>query len=530
MPLSRVGSLTFVLLVTAGLAGTASSCTPGVVAGAAKAPGVPDGECDPKALGGVVSPLVLEWPASARSDLEAATQDGVVVVAFSCTGVKVLADCKVKGNYGYRAVTARTETTLIEGKDDIKASFGGVAWAVAGNLARDAKLDLTTILVGKLSTPRAAVHRSELSGDDFCKGATHFVKRIDLGAFAMATGTNVTAGYSAKAFGQSSSGGSSSKDIRTKADGSPDSCKGSSSADAKAPEGCAAPIRVSLAPIKDEGISKAESVSAKGQSDGLGCPAPFVFVDGACVSQVPKGKGALCKEGDEAGCLAECKKGSEESCNRYARHIIYKGSEGKQDKEVLEKIVAIKGELEGACKADMSTACTALGVEIVIRALMADEKNPDTKKLVAGLDYMVLGCTAGEFEACALLKMVTDPEMVEKLGKDYGPAYKKAIDKGCTAGSAAPCALLAFEAARAKNATRAAELADKACLGSVAEACLLHAALYSDAKRCEKILLAADKTSEGFKSSEVCAAHVSDDPKIAKASTDRACALGACPK
>ncbi len=526
----RFVGLSLVTLLAAGLLGTASSCTPGVVGGAAKAPGVPDGECDPKALSGVVSPLVLEWPAGARSDLEAAVHDGVVVVAYSCTGVKVLADCKVKGNYGYRAVTARTETTLIEGKDDIKASFGGAAWAVAGNLTRDAKLDLTTILVGKLSTPRASVHRSDLAGDDFCKGATHFVKRVDLGAFAMATGANVTAGFSAKAFAQGAAGGSSSKDIRTKADGEPGACKASTTADAKAPEGCAAPIRVSLAPIKDEAVSKSESLSKKGNSDGIGCPEPFQFVDGACVSQVPKGKGALCKDGDEAGCLAECKKGSDESCNRYARHLLYKGGEEKNDKEVLSKIGAVKKELDAACKADMSTACTAIGAEIFMHALQKNDKDPDVKQINLAMDYIELGCIAGEFEACGLLQMASDPEFTEKLGKNYGVVYTKAINKGCTAGNAAPCGLLAFESAKAKNATKAAELADKACLGSVAEACLLHAALYSDAKTCAKLLGAGDKTSQMFDAKALCATSAGSDAKLAKASADRACALGACVK
>ena len=177
-------------------------CTPGsALSGAARAPGVPGEGCDPKALDEVSSPLSIDWPSNARSDLEAAMHDGVVVVSFTCDKVKVLPDCKVAGSYGYRAVTPREESVLIEGRDNIQASFGGVSWAVGGNFERDAKLDLSYVLVGKQSTPRTSLHQDELEGGDFCKGATHFVKRADVGAFAYATGTRVAAGMSAKVLG-----------------------------------------------------------------------------------------------------------------------------------------------------------------------------------------------------------------------------------------------------------------------------------------------------------------------------------------
>lgn len=524
----RILGLSVALLSTLALAGTATSCKPGVVAGAAKAPAVPDNECDPKALSGVVSPLVLEWPASARSDLEAAAQEGVVVVSFTCTGVKVLADCKVKGGYGYRSVTARTETTLIEGKDDIKASFGGAAWAVAGSLTRDAKLDLTTLSVGKLSTARSSVHRSDLADDDFCKGATHFVKRIDLGAFAMATGTNVSAGFSAKAFTQGAAGGSSSKDVRTKADGDPNKCKVSATSDAKAPEGCGAPIRVSLAPIKEGKASKSESLSAGGGGDGLGCPTGFVFVEGACLSHAPKDKGVLCKEDDPVGCLAECKKGSDESCNRYANWLMYDGSKGKKDDETTTLILAVKKEFEAACKADQATACAALGAEIFFRAMAG--KEPDPKLVNEAMVYMEASCVAGEFEACGLMRILAGPGMKEHLGKDYGDLLMKAATRGCKAGNAAPCAFLAFETAEKNDPAKAAEYADKACTGSVAEACLLLAGLNSDHEPCIELWNASDKLHDQYAAGDLCLKRLPLNDKVAKASAARACELGQCLK
>lgn len=527
---AKATGLSVVLVVTATLGGGSSSCTPGVVGSAAKAPGIPGGECDGKALGGVVSPLVLEWPAGARSDLEAAAHDGVVVVSFTCDAVKVLADCKVKGDYGYRAVTPRLETTLIEGKDDIKASFGGGAWALGGDMQRDAKLDLTTMLVGKLSTARANVYRGDLEGDEFCKGATHFVKRIDLGAFALATGANVTAGFSAKAFGQGTSGNSSSKDVRTKSDGEPAACKVSNSADAKAPEGCAAPIRVSLGPIRDGVPSKGESLSAKGSPDGVGCPAPFKYVEGACVAHAPEGKGVLCDEGDEAGCQEQCKKGSHGSCDRFAKVVIYGGGDDKDASAVAGKVKALAPQIEAACKADQATACTALGFLNFFAAMSA--KPPSNAQLATAIDYLQLACVAGEFSGCALLKgFSTDPDIGSELGKDLKSMFAKATQRGCDAGNAIPCGFLAFELARSpKSAKKASELADKACQGSFPEACLLRAGLHADTARCDKLWTAANPKLQRLYTAEDLCVSAGPDATLSKTSEARACALGACVK
>ena len=99
------------LLVTTLALALGHGCTPGVAGNLAKAPTVEG--CDPKGVGGVVSPLIVEWPSNARSDLEHAMHDGVVVVSFTCEKVTVLPDCKLKGGeYGYRALTTLTRASL----------------------------------------------------------------------------------------------------------------------------------------------------------------------------------------------------------------------------------------------------------------------------------------------------------------------------------------------------------------------------------------------------------------------------------
>lgn len=510
-----------------------SACTPGVGSGLAKAPKAEG--CDPSALGGVVSPLIVEWPSNARSDLESAMHDGVVVVSFTCDKVTVLPDCKVKGSYGYRAVTPRVETTLIEGKDNIQASFGGVAWAASGNLSREAKLDLSYVLVGKMTTTRSTVHRGDLEGgEDFCKGATHFVKRADIGAFAYAAGTKVQAGMSVKALNQGTSGDTKSDELYTKKDGDAETCKSSKLADGKAPEGCGAGIRVSLAPIKDGAPSKDESVSKKGMSDGLGCPKGFVFVDGACTDQ-PGNKPFLCKEGDETECEKQCTAGSDPSCDRYARVLLYRDEEGKEEAKVMAAIKAHGTRFEAACAADQPAACTALGVQLFMD-IMGKGEMSDKPKVKKAFEFMASACRAGDYVGCSFLRFTAaDPDMGKETGIDGEKLLADAITRGCAAGNAAPCGFMAFEHAAgkgklARDPKKALELAEKACLGSFTESCQFHSALLGDEARCQKLWATTnDKLSHVYDASDLCAAtkDIPHDAATAKKSLERACALGA---
>jgi uncharacterized protein len=512
-------------------------CTPGsAVAGGTKAPGIPGEGCDPKALGDVSSPLVIDWPSNARSDLESAMHDGVVVVSFTCDKVTVLPDCKVAGTYGYRAVTLREESVLIEGRDNIQASVGGVAWAVSGSLERDAKLDLSYVLVGKQATPRTSLHQGELEGGDFCKGATHFVKRADVGAFAYATGTHVAAGMSAKVLGQGASVGSENKDVRTKRDGDPSTCKASKLADGSAPEGCGAAIRVSIAPIKDGGPSKSESLSKKGMGDDLGCRTGFVYADGACIKDASKAKSFLCKEGDEKQCKEQCKAGSAASCDRYARGLIYMDEEDGEEKfkRVMAAITENEARFEAACKADQPNTCAALGMLNFAPVLSGGKF--DKAQGVKAIDYMARGCVAGDFTSCMFMRFVTQlPEIEAETGLNGKKLLSSTIERGCRGGNAVPCGFLGMESALGENvrrdAKRAVELTERGCMGSFAEACQINAAFLGDSARCESILEGLNpKLARLYPSESLCTdavlGAIPDDAKKAKASLKRACDLG----
>ena len=39
-----------------------------------------------------------------RAELEAAMQSGIAVVHYGCDGIRVLGDCKIKGEYAYASI------------------------------------------------------------------------------------------------------------------------------------------------------------------------------------------------------------------------------------------------------------------------------------------------------------------------------------------------------------------------------------------------------------------------------------------
>src|SRR5690349_19100315 len=68
-----------------------------------------EGTCHEVAAEG--RPLIVDWPADLRSDLEVAMKQGVAVVHYDCSSFNLLRECRLAGNYGFLAVSPK-ETTL----------------------------------------------------------------------------------------------------------------------------------------------------------------------------------------------------------------------------------------------------------------------------------------------------------------------------------------------------------------------------------------------------------------------------------
>lgn len=496
-------------------------------------PPIPDEEpCDPQGLDQVLSPLVIDWPATLRGDLETAMAGQVAVLAFSCDEVRVLSACKVSGAYDYRGISLKTDSTLISGKDNIRASFGGIAFGLSADLQRDAKLDLATVLVGKLGTTRTSLYRGELASE--CAGATHFVQRADVGAFAMSTGTSVQAGAAAEVWGQGLSAGAASKEARSKTDGDPKQCQQADAEAESAPERCRALIRVSLVPIREGNPDAAGALEARGSSgaDSIGCPEGFVFSQGACRRRSDRVKTYLCREKDEVECRVQCELGDLPSCDRWA------GIRGERfidlDAIDLEELERVQPKLVEACAHDLPAACGVLAAIEVKRAavdaakLGRDPAPSDLEKLRPrfrrAFEYFEQACVAGERRACdATRKFYADEARARAMTgiEKSRERFVQLLRRGCSSASAVACSQLARElitgAWTKSDVAAALTHADKACTGGAAGACLTAGALLGEAKACSELL-----------STELAAGcgKASTDQSKASEYLERACQLG----
>jgi len=101
---------------------------------------------------------------------------------------------------------------------------------------------------GTRTASRDRIHRADLATLVGCKGATHFVYAYNLGAFAIANQSSLTATTSASSFGFGGGGAKQSSSRADKKGGELGSCKGESATEV---ESCKVPIRLALRAISE---------------------------------------------------------------------------------------------------------------------------------------------------------------------------------------------------------------------------------------------------------------------------------------
>lgn len=372
-------------------------------------------------------PLVVDWKPDQRGDLEEAMHDGVAVVAYSCSGIKLLKQCHVDGAYGYLGMTKREQVVRLQDADELRANLPlsglKIAGEIGGEMSRGATIDIALITVGKKRTTWQGPTRDDLKGD--CDGATHFVRGASVGAFAVQTGTRAEAKTSVQIFGASAGGGSSSaKDVDDK-EGDPGACSSASPDSTTAPPQCGAAVRLELVAIGESRAKNPPKQADKPADDKPiaveppqePCPQGLVLIDGKCTAPA-EDKPHLCDENDQADCQKQCDKG----------HAV---------------------------------SCGALGV------LAA--KSRDFPKALGALKK---GCDGGDTHSCVNLGDMT----LNGLGTKADPAAAAPLfDSGCSGGDAFGCARLGglYHAGTgvARDDARAATLLRKGCDGGQARAC-----------------------------------------------------------
>jgi hypothetical protein len=233
------------------------------------APPLPSlGSTLPQALGGgrcrvaasQSSPLVTEWPAAEKANLEALSHSGAVLVAFSGCSMRVLPACRVRGSYRWQRTTPATDTIEINNEDELYARLPLGAASLEAELKRSGKLSVQTVVAGQLKLdddPLPAVPT-----DGACAQATHVVTALAVGAFTLSVGGNASVKGSASLTSLGETGGSATRSASImRSAGDPEVCGAGTEAGPQA--NCASPIQVFLAPLPGRAAEEGPPGSVK---------------------------------------------------------------------------------------------------------------------------------------------------------------------------------------------------------------------------------------------------------------------------
>lgn len=214
----------------------------------AQAPEAPGGQAKCKIAASQENPLVTEWPASEKANLEARLREGGVIVSYAGCEMKLLPQCRVRGSYGWRRTTTTTDVVEIHDSDELYAKLPLGAVALEGELARSGRLAVQTTIAGQLELRDWDKRVSE---EPACAGATHVVGALSIGAFKLRSGGSVSAKAGGGVVGVGTTGaGTQSSEMVLREAGSPDTCKESTTDTAHAE--CRSPIQVFLWPLPKE--------------------------------------------------------------------------------------------------------------------------------------------------------------------------------------------------------------------------------------------------------------------------------------
>ncbi len=191
------------------------------------------------------NPLVTEWPASEKANLEARLREGAVVVSYSGCTLKMLPRCPAPGSYRWSRTTPSADTIEIRNADELYAKLPIGALSLEGELQRTGRIAVQTMVSGQM---RLVSFQQPPSSNAECTGATHVVSALSVGAFKLRSGGAAKLAAAASVSGVGSANGSSSSDETVMREaGNPEKC---GEADDAAPQqACASPLQIFLQPL-----------------------------------------------------------------------------------------------------------------------------------------------------------------------------------------------------------------------------------------------------------------------------------------
>lgn len=323
--------------------------------------------------------LIVDLRTEDRKDMETMLRQGrIPVVSYDCKDMKLLRRCSLEAKFEYLGASPRKNVRSIENTDAIAAEVPLASASLKASVQAGRKVDIALAEVGTRASSFELVAKQELKGVEAgdCDAATHFVRAVDVGAFAIAQRTSGEAAAAAAIFSASASGDSKSAMSSMNSEGKLDACERAKESDDDAPEGCRVPLRVHLrrvsADAKEKEAKAQEAANAQEKASGGDspfaskadppCPEGKVRAEGgSCVAPSPNIR-YQCRSNDVAECRTQCDKGHLGSCERLGTLLLYglpaakPGEPPKMDRDpkaaiaILEKACDVKNrdaELRG---------------------------------------------------------------------------------------------------------------------------------------------------------------------------------------
>jgi hypothetical protein len=388
-------------------------------------------------------PLIVDWRPEQRAELEALMQEGVVVVSYDCNVLRVLKDCKLQGTYGFAGMAPKEQVIQLRNEDEVRANMPASADALVKELAASAQkgvgLDVGLATIGRRATSRATAHRPELKGQ--CDGASHFVRRAVVGAFAMQGGTDPKPPAAAELFAARASGGG----LRA-SEGDLAACRSASPDATSAPAACSSIVRLELSAIDAPVGATSELQSPK-------CPKGLVRAQQKCMLPMPY-LDYECAFDDSPTCAQECNKGNMVSCGRLGWSYANGYSVAKDEARAFDN-------LKRSCDAGYEEACAALGT------MYAKGSQPAGSDPEKARTLFEQACSAGVARGCHFLGIVHREGV--GVSKDPERAFVYFL-RSCDQGQASGCAA-AGDLVHTKDKKRAISLYRRACVGDNVEGC-----------------------------------------------------------
>ncbi len=243
-------------------------------------------------------PLVVDWSPTRRGALESALWGATLVVKYTGCKLEILDQCHPIGpeaKYSYIPISPKHEEHEFKTADDVYAQMPVGAAQLEAELQSSGALRLEMNVVGRYESRQGPVKSNELEGGG-CDTATHVVKAVSVGAFRLFSVATVTEYGSAKAASGSVRATGSAAKKSLSEDGNVHACANAARADVAPPDGCAALIRLELAPIESTPVAPVV------RRDKV-CPAGMTVVeDGGCIpDENPRAGAADPADGTAAG-------------------------------------------------------------------------------------------------------------------------------------------------------------------------------------------------------------------------------------